>query len=434
MHKLTCTPSRTRPAAASGHDLDLLLRFQAPPPPKNPNRTPLCLLPVVDVSGSMRGGKLAGVQRALQRLVQHLQPGDFLGLVTFDSDVQVPARLGELTQEWRTQVLHKISQLRPGSSTNLSGGLLEAVAQVGARPLPKGMRARVLALTDGLANAGPAQTPEELRALVKEKFTNVTLSAFGYGLDCDQTLLGDLAEAGAGSFAFIDSDDAVLTAFARELGGLLSTWASDVRVRLAPGAGAPVEERLGDLLHGAEVSTVLRVAVPAGREGTEVQVARIEVRWKDARGEERLEVVEPSVTFVRAAEADTTDAPEVARARDERTLRETQEQSEACARRGNFAGAQQLLEDAAALVRDPSLAAFARTQLASAYQSALYHDASGLRSSSYAALKHKRQLRPECVVAECFGVDVSDVEQELEASFKSQAKPSGSPRSKDKTH
>lgn len=420
MHTLTCTPARTRLAADTGADLDLLVRFQAPPPPRDLQRTPLCLLPVVDVSGSMAGGKLAGVQRALERLAVHLRPGDFLGLVTFSTEVRVRMAPAELTQETRARFLAEVGKLSSTSNTNLSGGLIEGAAQLTAQPLPKGMRARVLALTDGLANEGVATGPAELRALVRERFQGgVTLSVFGYGRNCDQTLLGDLAEAGGGSFAFIDSDDAVLTAFARELGGLTSTYAADVRVRVVPLAGAALEERLGDLLHGSDVSFVARVPVPARSSGARLAVARVEARWLDARGQKKEEILEPEVNFVRAAEAEAQDAPAVARARDERTLREAQERAEELVRQGDFVQAQRVIHAALESVRDPQLAAFGREQLVPDYEDlASYSQSSGHRSSSYARLKNKRELRSDERVAAVLGAKLTSLEEEMEALFK----------------
>ena len=423
MLSLTCVPSRSLLVAGKGHDLDLLFTFHAPPPPRTAQRRPICVVPAVDVSGSMGGPKLAGVRLALTRLAQHLVPGDFLGLVTFDSAARVAMAPAELTEKRRAEFLATTARLHAGSNTNLAGGLLEALGQLQARTVPLGLRPRVLLLTDGRANAGPAQSPDDLRGMVKERFNEIALSAYGYGEDCDQALLGDLAEAGGGSYAFIDSEDAVLTAFARELGGLLATHASDVRVRVVPLAGVPVEERLGDVLHGGSVSTVARVPVPA-RAGGALEVARVEARWRDVSGVERTEVLNPEVRFVSEADADTTDRPDVSRARDERVLREAQERAEELSRGLDFGGAQAAVLAALRNLRDEKLIAFARENILPAYEDKeMYSSSSKKRMSSYSALKHKRQLLADLAVAQEFGVGASDAEREMEESFK--ADPAG---------
>ena len=51
-------------------------------------------------------------------------------------------------------------------------------------------------------------------------------------------LIAEVARAGRGSFAYIDSDDVAMTAFARELGGWLAPYARAIEVRIN---GGPVE-------------------------------------------------------------------------------------------------------------------------------------------------------------------------------------------------
>ena len=110
----------------------------------------------------------------------------------------------------------------------------------------------------------------------------ITLSAFGYGEDADQELLSDLAKRGAGNYAFVANPDDATSAFARELGGLLSTFATGIEVRVIPAPGVrllsvlsdvdSVEEhgvlvlRMDDLLAEEERHLVLEVELPACRE------------------------------------------------------------------------------------------------------------------------------------------------------------------------
>src|SRR5690606_24672032 len=115
----------------------------------------------------------------------------------------------------------------------------------------------------------------------------LSLSAFGFGTDCDHSVLGALAGEGGGSFAFIANEDGVLTAFARELGGLVATYASDVRIRLVPRAGAPVEERAGDVLYQAEFPWCVPSAVPQHAGGSDVEIGHVEVTYRDALGREQ---------------------------------------------------------------------------------------------------------------------------------------------------
>jgi Ca-activated chloride channel family protein len=410
-------------AAGQGHDLDLLVQLRAPALPADRQRPPLCLVPVVDVSGSMNGAKLESVRYALERLVEHLVPGDYLGLVAFDSEVRTVAPLTEVTAARKRDLLRAIGELRAGSCTNLAGGLLEGVSLVRAARLAPGLRARVILLTDGLANEGVATTHHELAALIREQATGVTVSAFGYGDDCDQALLGELADIAGGSYAYIANKDVVLTAFARELGSLVSTCAADVHLRLVPVAGAPIEERLGDLLYEGELSFAAALAAPTHERATAVPVATIEARWQDSRGRAQHASVPVLLDYVPAADADATDDADVCRARDERLLRTAQEQAEAAARDGDFARARDIIGAILARLRDQTLIEFARDTLLPCYEEREYGATSGMRACAMASLKKRRRVASSELVPALADDRVSRVEADMVASFTSGKKP-----------
>lgn len=401
--KVVCKFSRMRVAADAGHDLHLLVRLRAPVPPAEVARPALCIVPVVDVSGSMAGRKIEAVRYALERLMVHLVPGDRAGLVTFDSTVRTPVPLVEVTAARKNDLRRAIQSLRPGSNTNLAGGLLEAIQLVRKASLPAGMRARLIVLTDGLANEGPATTPETLTSLCRAELKGLTLSAFGYGDDCDQTLLSELASTSGGSYAYIQNHDQVLTAFGRELGGLVATYAAEVKLRVVPLAGAPLEESLGDLLYHGELSCVMPVAAPINRRAEGVDLAVVEATWRDARGQTQQLTAPARVDYVRPAEADAADDPEVLRASDERKLRQAQELAEARARRANYTGARQAIRDVIGLLNDAQLAAFARDVLLPCYQDQLqYTMGSGVRASALTLLRGARQVSMDNKVAAAF--------------------------------
>jgi len=73
------------------------------------------------------------------------------------------------------------------------------------------------------------------------------VSAFGYGDDADQELLRELSELGKGNYAHVQSPEEALTAFARELGGLLSTCAQKITVRVKPQPGLTLTDVVSDV-------------------------------------------------------------------------------------------------------------------------------------------------------------------------------------------
>jgi Ca-activated chloride channel family protein len=416
--KIIARLSRSRVAEDQRHDLDLLVRLRAPAPPADRARPAVCVVPVVDVSGSMAGTKIAAVRRALLRLVDHLVPGDRIGLVAFDSQVTVPVPVVEATEARKADLRRAIRRLRAGSSTNLSGGLLEGLRRAQAAS-GAGVRARVVLLTDGMANEGVATTRETLVPLVREHAGGVAVSAFGYGDDCDQVLLGEMAEAGGGGYAYVRNDDVVLGAFARELGGLLATYAADVRVKVEGTAWAAVEEKLGDLLYHGELTCVTPIAAPAHVRAGGVEVGAIEAAWLDERGREQRARVPVRLDYVAAGEADAADDAEVARARDERLLRLAQERAEAHARGGEIGLARQAMLDAIRGVADAALAAFAIEVLLPCYaDEEAYAARPGVRASSMMALKRKRMVAADESVGAAFDVGPSDAEAAMERSFR----------------
>ena len=79
-------------------DVHLVVSLAAPHLSAAAPRPPVCVIPVLDVSGSMAGEKLHYAKQSVMKLVDHLAPGDFCGLVTFTTAVTVispPVEMGK---------------------------------------------------------------------------------------------------------------------------------------------------------------------------------------------------------------------------------------------------------------------------------------------------------------------------------------------------
>lgn len=185
----------------------LVVSLRAPKLDWETKRPPVCIIPIIDVSGSMAGEKL-----------------DYAS---------------------KDALKNRIGDLHPTTSTNFSGGL-ELGLQWGSKvDIGKDMLVRVIMLTDGCANQG-VTSPEGLAKIVDTR-GKTTVSCFGYGTDANQELLADLAKRGGGNYAFIKHPDEALSAFGKELGGLLSTYAQNIVVNLAPHNGHKIEEVISDV-------------------------------------------------------------------------------------------------------------------------------------------------------------------------------------------
>jgi Ca-activated chloride channel family protein len=228
-------------------DLHLLLELHAPAVDWQSRRPPVCVLPVLDVSGSMDGPKLHYAKQSVLKLVDHLAPGDFCGLVTFTTGVTVVSPPVEMTLARKAELKVAIGRLSARAQTNLAGGMLEGLGLANDGRIPPGLARRVILFTDGLANTGPAVAHGDILRLLEANLGQATLSAFGYGADADHELLRDLSTKGKGSYAFVRNPEDALSAFARELGGLLSTYARDVRIVVTPAAGVTLTDVVSDV-------------------------------------------------------------------------------------------------------------------------------------------------------------------------------------------
>jgi Ca-activated chloride channel family protein len=231
------------------HDQDnnihLVLDLVAPKSDWQAKRPPLCIIPVIDRSGSMFGDKLHYAKQSLLKLVEHLSADDYFGLVSFESYVHVDAKPEKMTPERKEQMRALIHNYRTAGSTNLSSGLVEALKLVNDMDLHESTLTRVILFTDGQPTHG-VTTAEGLKDLVSKQMGRASVSAFGYGVDACQELLRDMSNIGKGNFAFVKDPDSALSAFGKELGGLLSTYAQNIQVSVKPRNGHLISEILTD--------------------------------------------------------------------------------------------------------------------------------------------------------------------------------------------
>ncbi|BDG08595.1 vWA domain-containing protein [Anaeromyxobacter paludicola] len=243
-------------------DLHLAVTLEAPAIDWQARRPAVCVIPVIDVSGSMSGEKLHYAKQSVMKLVEHLAPGDFCGVVTFTDEVRVVAAPAAMSPDAKAPLQAAIGQLGPQGSTNFAGGLFEGLRLANELALPPGMVRRVIMFTDGLANVGVATKSTDLLHLLEGNLGQATVSAFGYGADADQELLRDLSTKGKGNYAFVKSPEDALTAFARELGGLLSTYARDLELVIRPAEGTRLTSVVSDVESHEVDGGAVQISVP----------------------------------------------------------------------------------------------------------------------------------------------------------------------------
>mmetsp|Transcript_2057 Transcript_2057/g.6207 ORF Transcript_2057/g.6207 Transcript_2057/m.6207 type:complete len:649 (+) Transcript_2057:94-2040(+) len=391
---LSCEATFERQTLSTdAHEASAVLSVAAPAL-EGASRAPLRLVAVLDKSGSMHGDKLRLVGATMRFMLRHLEARDQLGLVEYDTEVKVLAPLTACDETGRARLDAALARLRPGSQTNLSGGLLRGLGlhgtgaatdagsaraelgntyrqlseeeeaagpSYGTGAPPEGARrchewsmelrfgnsedasrvakvryilhntfaepvvdveeppfrltrrgwgyftvhvevhlkdSRVVKLehdlvfgqaesfrtvllpvrpptqaeradaandgairstflfTDGLANVGITATGD-LVAAARSQLEELgdrrcTVSTFGFGADHSAELLQGLADAGAGTYSYVENEDQIGQAFGEALGGLLSTTHQNVRLSLSLAPGVRVARACTD--YATEVS------------------------------------------------------------------------------------------------------------------------------------------------------------------------------------
>lgn len=240
----------------------LVVSVTAPPIKVEEQRPSICIVPVIDVSPSMEGPKLEYAKRSLIKLIEHLSPNDYCGLVKFSGIAETVAKPRKVTAEVKDDLKRKIGELYLGNATNIAGALLEGLAVANRMDLSADVITRVILFTDGDANSGVATKPKDMLALVGPNIGVASISAFGYGEDVKQDFLSDLSKAGNGNYAFVKNPDDALSAFGKELGGLLSTYATNLVLEVSPLAGNEIDQVVSDVEADEEEIGQVTVKIP----------------------------------------------------------------------------------------------------------------------------------------------------------------------------
>ncbi len=336
----------------------LVVSLKAPKLDWEAKRPPVCIIPVIDISGSMEGEKLDYAKKTLLKLVDHLRPGDYCGLGAFATEVHEIQAPIEMTQASKDALKNRIGDLHTTSSTNFSGGLELGLKWGGKVDVSKDMLVRVIMLTDGCANHGV--TSSEGLAKIVDTRGKTTVSCFGYGTDANQELLADLAKRGGGNYAFIKHPDEALSAFGKELGGLLSTYAQGIVIDLAPHNGHKIEEvisdvdveekddkiviKLGDILSEEERHVVIAMKLSEQTQALprEMNIVDVKIDYDllvDGKREHRQTELKAKLRFVKEGEEQEKPTQEVDQIVGLAQVGQAQVEAEGFAKKGDFKGA-----------------------------------------------------------------------------------------------
>lgn len=239
-------------------------------------RPPMDILLLLDVSGSMQGAKISLVRETVMLVLQMLQPSDRVSLITFNSSASVLTGLRRCGGDDLLASRAAASSLSANGGTSIASALQAAVAVLNSRGGVGNPVTGVLLLSDGISSDLPAS-----KVAVGELLSlGATVHSFGFGADHDAAMMSGIAEAGGGSFVFIEKFDTVRESFAACIGALTDVMAQSLVLEVTPESGAAITAvhtsfktdsaasgghriTLGELCDGERRDIVLTLRLPA---------------------------------------------------------------------------------------------------------------------------------------------------------------------------
>ncbi|KAI3832097.1 hypothetical protein MKX03_003452 [Papaver bracteatum] len=193
----------------------------------NEGRLGVDLVTILDISGSMKGTKLAKMQLAMQFLVKKLSRVDRLSVVTFNRKAEKLCPLRQITEDSQKEIVDEVNDLKARSTTNTEAGLKLALKILKDRTRFKNRSVAIMLMTDGIEDA-------ESEA-ISVPVGNVPVYTFAFGAECDSEVLSAIAKkSNGGTFSPVPDLDDLSVAFSTALAGLLNVSIEDLTLTVAP--------------------------------------------------------------------------------------------------------------------------------------------------------------------------------------------------------
>nr|XP_011460447.1 PREDICTED: uncharacterized protein LOC105350353 [Fragaria vesca subsp. vesca] len=250
----TYTETSAIPAADSRPQYPVLVSICAPPlqDPDSEARTPIDLVTVLDVSGSMNGQKLDLVKQAVKFVIENMGSSDRLSIVSFSNSSRRVLPLRRMTIDGRESAIQAVESLEAGGGTDIAEGLKKG-AHILEERRERNPVASIILLSDGQDNYSrvPSQMLKKLPASVRSSDMQheIPVHTFGFGNDHDAKIMHAISDASGGTFSYIESVGIIQDAFALCIGGLLSVVAQELRLTV----------------RSASPGVVKIVSIPSGR-------------------------------------------------------------------------------------------------------------------------------------------------------------------------
>jgi Ca-activated chloride channel family protein len=229
----------------------------SPPVVANDMAIPRDLTLVVDVSGSMSGGKIEQARSALNQALGGLRAADRFRIIAFSSGVtEFASGWTPVTAATVRRAREFVDNLEARGGTNIEGAL---TAALGTRNDSERMGI-VLFMTDGLPSVGE-QAPEKIAAAAAARRHNLRIFPIGVGHDVNTYLLDRLAVEGKGRVEYVAPEASVEQALGAVLARVDAPVLTNIRIVSSPVRLMDrVPAELPDLFSGEELVVFARYA------------------------------------------------------------------------------------------------------------------------------------------------------------------------------
>ena len=191
--------------------------------------------PTIDRSGSMSGDRIALAKQGASIFVDLTEIGEDLAITSFSATARTDFSMRTITDDSvKSAAKSAIAAITVSTTTNIGGGLRQALGEIRARTL-RTKNEIILLLSDGFHNTGE----DPLDVVPDIQSEDVRVFTVGIG-GADASLLAQIAAATGGKFFFANAPG--------DLPGILAAVASIARGDIL------IDELAGDIEEGTEVA------------------------------------------------------------------------------------------------------------------------------------------------------------------------------------
>ena len=204
---------------------------------------PSNLVFLVDVSGSMNSAEKLGLLRnSLKLLTDQMDAEDRISIVVYAGASGVV--LEPTPGNDRVSIHHALNSLTAGGSTNGGAGI-QLAYQLAQQAFIKNGINRVVLATDCDFNIGTTNFDALIDLVETRRRGGVALTTLGFGRgNYNDHLMEQLADAGNGNHAYIDTLNEAQKVLVDEISSTLNTIASDVKIQVEFNPAVVAEYRL----------------------------------------------------------------------------------------------------------------------------------------------------------------------------------------------